>query len=46
MSWWRNLARPVRILILAILAAIVVVLLFTVVFPWVETYLENPTLGT
>lgn len=38
-------ARAVRILLLVILAAGILVLLFTVVFPWVERNLSDPTLG-
>ncbi|MDX1659375.1 MAG: hypothetical protein R3343_11185 [Nitriliruptorales bacterium] len=42
---WRDLNRWVRVAILAVVAAGIVVLLFTVVFPWVEQYLADPTLG-
>lgn len=38
-------ARAVRILLLVIVAAAILVLLFTVVFPWVERNLSDPTLG-
>lgn len=36
----------VRVLLWLILAAIVVTVLFTTVFPWVEGYLQDPTLGS
>lgn len=38
-------ARAVRILVIVLLAAAILVLLFTVVFPWVERNLSDPTLG-
>lgn len=38
-------ARAVRILLLVVVAAAILVLLFTVVFPWVERNLSDPTLG-
>lgn len=38
-------ARALRILLLVVLAAAILVLLFTVVFPWVERNLSDPTLG-
>lgn len=37
---------PGRILVAVIVVVAVVLLLFTVVFPRVERYLENPTLDT
>lgn len=42
---WRDLPRAGRIAIIAVLVVAVVVLLFTVVFPRVEQYFEDPTLG-
>ena len=45
MSGHRRLGRPVRWAILAVVGLAVVVLLFTVVFPWLERNLSNPTLG-
>ena len=38
-------ARAARVLVLVVLAAAILVLLFTVVFPWVERNLSTPTLG-
>lgn len=40
-----RMPRAVRIVLLVLLAAAVLVLLFTVVFPWVESNMEDPTLG-
>lgn len=37
--------RWTRILLWAVLALAVVALLFTVVFPWVESLRQDPTLG-
>ena len=38
------MSRVLRILLLLILAAAAIYVLFTWVFPWVESKLENPTL--
>ena len=38
--------RGLRIAIAVVLALVVLWLLFTVVFPWVERRMEDPTLGT
>lgn len=38
--------RAVRIAIIAVVGVLVLWLLFTVVFPWVEQRMEDPTLGT
>lgn len=38
-------SRAVRVVVLAVLALAVVYLLFTVVFPWVEQRMQDPTLG-
>lgn len=43
---WRDLNRGVRIAILIVVAAVIVLLLFTVVFPRVERYFEDPTLSS
>lgn len=40
------MSRPVKVGLVAVVAAVVVVLLFTVVFPWVDGLLADPTLGT
>ncbi len=37
--------RGLRIGLIVVLAVVVLYVLFTVVFPWVETYLEDPTVG-
>lgn len=37
---------PARIIGLVVLGILVIVVLFTVVFPWVERRTQNPTLGT
>lgn len=34
-----------RIVLLALAIALAVVVLFTTVFPWVESQLEDPTMG-
>lgn len=40
------MSRPLRLLLLAVAAVLVVVLLFGWVFPWVEaTLITDPTLG-
>ncbi len=39
------MSRPVRVGLLVVVAIGVVVLLFTVVFPWVDTLIADPTLG-
>jgi hypothetical protein len=36
----------IRWIVMAAVAAVVLVVLFTVVFPWIEQNLSNPTLGT
>lgn len=36
----------VRWIVMGAVAAVVLVVLFTVVFPWIEQNLSNPTLGT
>ena len=42
----RRFPRPLRILLYVVLAAGIVYLLFTVVFPWVDrNLLSDPTLG-
>lgn len=38
--------RWARIALAVVLGVVVVWLLFTVVFPWVERRMEDPTLGT
>lgn len=38
--------RTVRIVIIAVVGVLILWLLFTVVFPWVEQRMEDPTLGT
>lgn len=40
----RRLPRPARIALLVLLVIAVLVLLFTLVFPWIEQNLSNPTL--
>jgi hypothetical protein len=40
-----RLPRAVRLVAIGVLVAVAVVVLFTVVFPWVEQRLENPTMG-
>jgi hypothetical protein len=37
--------RPVKVGLVVLLAAVAVVVLFTVVFPWVDTLLADPVLG-
>jgi len=37
--------RWLKVLLLVIALAVVIVVLFTTVFPWVEQQLEDPTLG-
>lgn len=39
------MSRPVRIVLWLLLIAVAVVVLFTWVFPWVETWQQDPTLG-
>ncbi len=41
----RGLPRWVKALILTVLIAVGIVVLFTWVFPWVESNLQNPTMG-
>lgn len=38
--------RGLRIAVAVVLALVVLWLLFTIVFPWVEQRMEDPTLGT
>jgi hypothetical protein len=38
-------ARPVRIVVWAVVVVLAVVVLFTWVFPWVESWQQDPTLG-
>lgn len=39
--------RPLRLLLLAVVVALVIAVLFTVVFPWADrTLFDDPTLGT
>lgn len=40
------MSRALRVLLLVAVIAVVVVLLFTVVFPWVDQMLADPTMGT
>lgn len=40
------MARGLRIVIVGLVAVVVVWLLFTVVFPRVESYMENPSIET
>lgn len=37
--------RVLRVVVLVLVAAAIVALLFGVVFPWVETLVDDPTLG-
>lgn len=37
--------KAARVLLIAVTAAVIVVLLFTVVFPWVDRIVADPTLG-
>lgn len=37
--------RILRVVVLVLVAVVVVALLFGVVFPWVETLVDDPTLG-
>lgn len=39
------MSRPVRIVLWVVVIAIAVVVLFTYVFPWVETWQQDPTFG-
>jgi hypothetical protein len=39
------MSRPLRIVLWALLIAAVVVVLFTWVFPWVESWQQDPTFG-
>lgn len=40
------MSRPVRVLLLAVAVVAVVVLLFTVVFPWIDrTFVTDPVVG-
>lgn len=42
----RRLGRTGRIALAVVLGIVILWLLFTVVFPWVERQMEDPTLGT
>lgn len=44
-SPWYRLPRLVRYGLVAVVAAVVLWLLFTQIFPWVETFFEDPRLG-
>lgn len=37
--------RPARLALIALVAAVLLVILFTWVFPWIERNLANPTIG-
>ncbi len=37
--------RWLKVVLILVVIALVIVLLFTTVFPWVEQRLENPTIG-
>lgn len=40
------MSRPVKVALLVVVALVVVAVLFTVVFPWVDrTFVTDPTLG-
>ncbi len=39
------MARLVRIAVIAVVVAAVIWVLFTAVFPWIESYMENPSIG-
>jgi lipopolysaccharide export LptBFGC system permease protein LptF len=39
------MARPLRILLWALVIVVAVVVLFTWVFPWVESWQQDPTFG-
>ncbi len=39
------MARFVRVVFVVVVVAAVIWLLFTTVFPWVESYMENPSIG-
>lgn len=41
----RRLPTPVRVLLWVVLIAVAIVVLFTWVFPWVESIQQDPTLG-
>lgn len=45
LSPWARLPRAVRYLVLGTAAVVLLWVLFTVVFPWVEVLFEDPTLG-
>ncbi|MDQ3931265.1 MAG: hypothetical protein M3252_00270 [Actinomycetota bacterium] len=40
------MARLARIAVVVIVVAASIWLLFTTVFPWIESYMENPSIGT
>lgn len=39
------MARLVRTIIVLVVVAALIWLLFTTVFPWIESYMENPSIG-
>ncbi len=39
------MARFVRIAVFVVVVAALIWLLFTTVFPWIESYMENPSIG-
>ena len=39
------MSRPLRIALIVLVAGVVVLVLFTVVFPWVDTLVADPTMG-
>jgi hypothetical protein len=39
------MSRPLRIVLWAVVIAVAVVILFTYVFPWVESWQQDPTFG-
>ncbi len=41
----RRFRGPVRWITLSVVAVAVLLVLFTVVFPWVERQMSNPTIG-
>lgn len=41
----RRFTGPVKWITLVVVAVVVLALLFTIVFPWIERNLSNPTLG-
>ncbi len=39
------MARLARIAVIAVVVAAMIWVLFTTVFPWIESYMENPRIG-